>query len=151
VREARLCKIESHLHIEQMNIKMFACCWWSLSKELPSPILRDVDLKGFEDTRSQMLAYYVGMWFEDCRASKHDRRRLYDIYLWLIREKPTLEGIFRDSRCPLILHYMNLFGAEDVALLNDIRLTMAEWEKEKKSSAGFPETSPKKMKLTPLI
>jgi hypothetical protein len=92
-------------------------------------LLNDSDLDGFDDTRVRNAAYYAAIWYADSRADDVDRCHLYDLYSWLVEEKPTLESVFQDYRHNYLVYYLDNFGADDgdfmgAADLQDIKLSL---------------------------
>ena len=85
------------------------------------------------DTRVRTAAYYTAMWYADNRADIIDRCHLYDLYRWLIVEKPPLELVFQDCRVHRLVYYLDNFGAENgdfmgAADLQDIKLTLESFQ-----------------------
>lgn len=76
-------------------------------------LIKDVDLEDFDDVRVTTLAYYAAKWYNDNKADNVDKCHLYDLYSWLVEQKPSLELVFHDSRCSFINYYLNYCGAEE--------------------------------------
>jgi hypothetical protein len=92
-------------------------------------LLNDSDLDGFDDTRVRTAAYYAARWYADIKADNIDRCHLYDLYHWLIEQKPSLELVFQDYRHRWLIYYLDNFGAENgdfmgAADLQDIKLAL---------------------------
>lgn len=117
----------------QENEELYQAITKEYEQELKQPI--DSDLDGFEDTRVRTVAYYTAMWYSDSKTDNIDRCHLYNLYRWLIEEKPTLEVIFQDYRHHLLIYYLDNFDAENgdfmgSADLQDIKLELKYQEHE---------------------
>lgn len=80
------------------------------------------DLEHFTCSKSRILAYYFGYWYENKSPNENiDKKYLYKIYKYLVEVKPEIQDLFYDNvYYDNILKILNIyFNEED----NDIDVT----------------------------
>ena len=82
----------------------------------------NLDLEGFSDVRIRTIAYYFCIWYNDTSIINDDRRVMFNLYTWFVREKPTFENIMNDIHRDIIIEYIEKYY--DVHETNAIELTI---------------------------
>lgn len=74
------------------------------------------DLDGFEDCRVRLIAYYVMCFYLE-QSVAEQKQENKNLYLWLVKNKPSLETIKTHSYKNLIIYYLENYNMDK----NDIQ------------------------------
>lgn len=85
-------------------------------------LLKYSDLDHFDDTRVRLLAYYSAIWYSSKITSDADKFHLYELYCWLITEKPLINELVNSSRYEYIRYMLMTFKADDGDFMGELDL-----------------------------